>query len=276
VGASAAADAAAYVREWCANHESTHDPSDRALRHAERMPLVHAAATWGLDHITRTCSLAGNDGKPIFFFSGPSRRKPIGGVAVVLVFAAGVETSRAIFECEASPFDTGTPRHVGMDELERAAVGQLRMDGGSFRSYLAALLHCAFADPGDYLNEEPGPELNHQRPHTLLGRAFRKALEKREDSSCWTVEVRLRPRDEGLPLTCPELEGICIVGDEHEPLAAELEALVESKVAFLGGALDISSAERLVEALDRREHMAVEARAWSIEKVRQLVQGQRR
>jgi hypothetical protein len=161
------------------------------------MPLVHAAATWGLDHITRTYSLAGNDGKPIFFFSGPSRRKPIGGVAVVLVFAAGVEASREVFECEASPFDTGTPQHVGMEEPERAAVGRLRMDGGSFRSYLAALLHCSFADPGDYLNEEPGPELNRRRPREVLGRALRKALEKREDSSCWTVEVRLRPRDGG-------------------------------------------------------------------------------
>jgi hypothetical protein len=80
----------------------------------------------------------------------------------------------------------------------------------------------------------------------------------------------------GLPLTCPELKGICIVGDEHEPMAGELETLVESKVAFLGGPLDVSSAERLVEVLDRREHMAVEARAWSVEKVRQLVEGQHR
>jgi len=240
------------------------------------MPLCHAMTDRALSHAGASLEITGAAGRPLFLFAGPSRRKHPRGVAAVAVFRAGVESSATVSTCEGSPYDTGgARRYAGMSaDQALAADRELSMSGTSFRAYLACLLGCAFETPGEYLEEAPGPELEPAVDgDSLAARGLASALAK-ADSSCWTVEVRLRFESGGIDLEKSEhLDTFAVLGSEHEPIHARIEErLGPGRTLFIADARDRTTEDGLAESLRSADERFVVARRWSRDRVRTLLE----
>jgi hypothetical protein len=268
------------IQKWCHRHTSGHDPTTRADRASSAMPMTHATDRRGLERLADTGRLEPRANRPLYFFAGPSRRKPPLGAAAALIFRPGAECSPAVEHCEASQYDSGgAAKYAGISASEKtAAMQHLTMTGSTFRTYLEAFLSCAFEAPSDYLSDTPGPDLDLPATHDVAhARVLANVLEKRSDPCCWTVEVRLRVHLDELDLTsCAdrgELECLCVLGSEFEPQVTKLESrLGDDIVHFVPDTTNRTTEDGLARSLREQDTRDATLRGWTAERIRTMLE----
>jgi hypothetical protein len=193
----------------------------------------------------------------------------------VLLFRPALESSSVVAERAAMPYDSGgATKYAAMSHRESKAAKQELALGRDYRSYLARFLHCAFDDPLEYLEDAPGPDLKLDVPKNKAAAGLAKALSQRDDPCCWTVELKLRPRDKEVALAHSASRGhlveVLVVGSDHEPELAKLEHLLgEEHVAWEGEPVHREDVQGLAESLrlsDQQRYTA--AQRWSVKRIR--------
>lgn len=140
-----------------------------------------------------------------------------------------------------------------------------------YRTYLHALLTCAFANPRDYLDDSCAPTVAADPPpDAAADRGLLKALRARKpdgkpDSPSWTVEVVLQPGAAGFGLgelaRTGWLDEVLLVGATQRDAARLEEILDAASVRVAGKPIPDEGREDVLTA--RMEQSYQHASKWS-------------
>lgn len=270
--------------ELCGREEHKRDShsvpaTTRAV--AQRMPLSRTLTDRSINDVLREKRIGPNRDGVICLFLGPARRNPVREIAAVVIFRPEIESSLAVTTCEALPYDWGganKKKYSGMSKKQvSSAKRELMMGSSEYREYLGQFLHCAFDSPRDYLTAERGPSLNYPERYTRS--AAKNGLAKsyqRDDSSCWTPEIRLCVQDGELNLEDPQMQD-CIYkiafvhGDGLSDILAFIDIHPEIDVAFIPEVSDGNTVRGVLNKGIQDSVSASEAHSWTVKEISSLL-----